>query len=171
MGSPYVGELRLVGFNFGPEGWFQCQGQLLSIAQYEVLFALIGTNYGGDGVNTFGLPDLRGRVPVHQGSLSGGSSYVIGQIGGTETVTITLNQIPSHSHSAAVAASAQTTSVSPSGNILCQGTDIYGSQVPVDAMAPNMVSNTGNSLPHSNIQPFLALNWIIAWSGIFPTQS
>lgn len=171
MGSPFVGELRLVGFNFAPVNWAQCQGQLLAISQNTTLFQLIGTTYGGDGQNTFALPNLASRIPVHQGTGSSNTPYVMGQTGGAESVTINLNQFPQHNHAAVVAGSPQSTSNSPSGNILCSGQQIYGNQPPPDAMNSGMIGvwNGGNQ-PHSNLQPFLALNWIISLFGIFPSQ-
>jgi len=171
MSEPFVGELRLVGFNFAPVDWMQCQGQLIAISENSTLYNLIGTTYGGDGQQTFQLPDLRSRIPVHMGSLSGGSTYVLGQTGGVETVTISLNQIPSHNHSAAVAANAQSASASPLNSIPCQGVQVYATEAPVEAMAASSVSNVGSSLPHTNLQPFLALNWIISMYGIYPSQS
>jgi len=166
MGSPYVGEVRLAGFNYAPVGWAQCQGQLLPIQEYEALYSLIGTTYGGNGVNDFALPNLASRVSVHAGN-----SFVIGQAAGEESVTITLNQYPAHRHAVAAIASPQGTFTDPTNNVLCGGQDIYGAAVPVDAMASAMITpfNGGNQ-PHTNLQPFLALNWIISLYGIFPSQ-
>lgn len=171
MSQPYVGELRLVGFNFAPVGWAICQGQLYAISEYETLFTLIGTTYGGDGQSTFGLPNLASRVPVHQGTLSGGGTYVIGQNAGVETVTITANQYPIHSHTAVGNANPGSTSNNPQGNVPASGQTIYGSRAPAERMASDLLSNSGGSQPHNNLQPFLVLNWIISLFGIYPSQS
>jgi microcystin-dependent protein len=172
MGSPFVGELRLVGFNFAPVNWAQCQGQQMAISDNPALFNLIGTTYGGNGQTTFALPNLAGRVSVHMGTGSSGTPYLIGQQGGTETVTLSVNQYPQHSHAAAVAASPQSSYTSPSGNIPCGGQEVYGTLPPTDPMASGMVApSNGGNLPHNNLQPFLVLNWIISLAGIYPTQS
>jgi microcystin-dependent protein len=166
MGSPYVGEVRLVGFNFPPVGWAQCQGQLLPISGNEALYNLIGTTYGGNGQTDFALPNLASRVPVHTGN-----GYVIGQVAGTETVTLTVNQYPRHTHAAAAAASPQGTFTDPTNNIPCSGQEIYATTAPADGMNSGMISpSNGGNLPHNNLQPFLALNWIISLFGIYPSQ-
>jgi microcystin-dependent protein len=166
MSEPYVGEIRCVGFNFAPEGWFQCQGQLLAISQFEVLFNLIGTTYGGDGINTFALPNLQSRVAIHQGN-----DFVAGQTGGAEEVTVTIAELPSHSHTiGAVAANGN--SPTPAGSVFAASS--AGQYVPVAAATGamgSMVSPVGGSQPHSNLQPYLTLTYIIAWAGIYPSQS
>ena len=148
-----------------------CDGSILPISENEVLFQLIGTTYGGDGQSTFALPDLRSRVPVHIGQGAGLSPYVLGQAGGTETVTLTTNQIPSHSH-AANANSSHGTSTSPAGNFWAGTADFLqftaGSS---GAMSASAIGQTGGSQPHDNRPPFLAVNYIISMFGIFPTQS
>jgi microcystin-dependent protein len=171
MSNQFVGEVRLVGFNFAPIDWEPCNGQLLSISNFTTLFALIGTTYGGNGQNTFALPNLQSRVPVHQGTGSFGTTYVIGETGGVETVTVSLNQYPAHTHSAAVATGAPLTTPAPAGGIPGPGLDAFAAATPADAMASGMIGYYGSSQPHSNLQPFLALNWVIALFGIFPTQS
>jgi microcystin-dependent protein len=167
MAQPYVGELRLFAGNFAPAGWMFCDGQVLPISENETLFALIGTNYGGDGQETFALPDLRGRVPVHQGS-----GYVLAQSGGTETVTLTTGQVPAHSH--ALRASTATGTHSAPGNALLAATgtvNSYGSGNPDQAMAVGALAPAGGSQPHDNMAPFLAVSYIISLYGIFPSPS
>lgn len=166
-GDPYIGQLLLVGFNFAPEGWALCAGQLMAINQNPALYNLIGTTYGGDGVNTFALPDLRGRVPVHQGA-----GYVIGQIAGNESVTLTLQNYPQHVHTF-LAGSANANNTNPSGNAIGGGVPAFGA---TPTVAGQFVGGTislapGNSLPHENRQPFLAMNWIIALNGVYPSQN
>lgn len=174
--EPFVGQIILVGFNFAPYGWFLCQGQLIPIAQYDTLYALIGTTYGGDGQNTFAVPDLRGRVPTHQGQGSGGSPYVIGEQTGTESVTLTSSQIGSHTHQFNVSAlfantttPGNTTALAPAST----GKDIfvYGTSAPNTSLAPGSISTAGGNIPHENRQPFQAFNYIIAWAGIFPARN
>jgi microcystin-dependent protein len=172
MGSPFLGEIRMFGGNFAPVGWAFCDGQTLAIAENDALFFLLGTTYGGDGVTTFNLPDLRGRVPVHQGTLAGGSSYTIGEIGGLESVTVTVNQMPGHVHPA-LCSSAGATSPRPAGGVWAVG-DVFaftpGASVN-GTMNPGAVGAAGGSQPHDNMVPFLAINFIIAVSGIFPSQN
>lgn len=171
MASPFVGELRLVGFNFAPVQWAQCQGQLISISENPTLYNLVGTTYGGDGQTNFALPNLASRVPVHQGTAQSGTTYPIGQLAGVETVTLTVNQYPQHTHAASVAGSPQGTATSPVNNIPCAGQPLFGTQPPTSPMNAGMISPyNGQSLPHDNLQPYLALNWIIALYGIYPSQ-
>ena len=172
MGSPFVGEIRMFGGNFAPQGWAFCDGQILAIAQNDALFALLGTTYGGDGVTTFNLPDLRGRVPVHQGNLSGGSGYTIGEIGGLESVTVTVNQMPGHVHPA-LCSSAGATSPRPAGGVWAVG-DVFAFTPGANAngtMNAGAVGAAGSSQPHDNMVPFLAINFIISLFGIFPSQN
>ncbi|MGN6518458.1 MAG: phage tail protein [Dokdonella sp.] len=172
MSNPFIGEIRMVGFNFPPAGWAACNGQVLSIAQNDALFALIGTTYGGDGVTTFGLPDLRGRLPLHQGTGVGLSGYTIGQSGGTETVTLLAQDMPIHQH-ALNAARDGTRTNSPAGNMLGSGeADVYTHDTgnPVQ-MAPQEVGPAGGSQPHPNMHPFLCINFVISLYGIFPSRN
>ncbi len=173
MGLPFVGEIRIFAGNFAPAGWLFCDGSLLPISEYETLYNLIGTTYGGDGQSTFALPDLRGRVPIHMGTDSG-NSYIIGQNGGVEEVTLTTNQIPSHTHP--LTASADLGSLpDPLGNVLAQsrtaGIDLYLEDVPTVNMAATAITPVGGSQPHSNFQPYLGLNFIISLFGVYPSPS
>jgi microcystin-dependent protein len=169
MSQPYVGQVLLVGFNFAPVDWATCNGALLSISENSTLFNLIGTTYGGDGQTTFGLPDLRGRIPIHQGS-NGVSTYVMGATGGVENVTISINQFPTHTHSLLGSAAAGS-SGTPTNNVL-GGVSAYTTMAPSIAMNNSMIgSSGGGNLPHSNLQPFLVLNWVIALYGVYPSQS
>jgi microcystin-dependent protein len=165
---PYIGEIRLVGMNFAPVGWERCDGALLPIAQYDALFALIGTTYGGDGQETFGLPDLRGRVPVHQGT-NAGTSFAMGERAGVETVTLTTNQIPSHSH-ALHGAGLDGNQQSPAGRVPATSLTIKPYRnAPPDAAMKGRLDPVGGSQPHDNMQPFQVLTFIIATFGEYPT--
>jgi microcystin-dependent protein len=173
MSQPYVGEIRLVGFDFAPVGWMTCQGQLLAISEYEVLFNLIGTTFGGDGQETFNLPDLRSRVVIHQGTK--GQSYTLGEQGGVESVALTPGEISSHAHVLNAASDGHSASAGPS---VILGTPIVGATVyaPLGSnsptqLSPNSIGATGGNQPHSNLQPFLTLNYIISLFGVFPSQS
>lgn len=172
MSSPYIGEIRMFGGNFAPNGWAFCNGQLLPIAENDALFALIGTTYGGDGETTFALPDLRSRVPIHQGTGSSGTSYQPGGSGGGETVTLTTSQIPIHNH-ALTATTTLGNETNPAENVLAQSTraDMYEERSPNAQLAPNALSPAGGSQPHDNIQPYLAISFIISLFGIFPSQT
>jgi microcystin-dependent protein len=167
MGQPYVGEIRMFGGNFAPVGWMFCEGQVLPISENETLFNLIGTTYGGDGQSTFALPDLRGRLPLHQGS-----GAVLGQPGGVEEVTLTLGQIPIHSH-ALVASTGPGSVNTPGGNVTAESAavKVYFADQPTVAMGQQAIAPTGGSQPHSNFQPYLCVSFIISLSGIFPSQS
>jgi microcystin-dependent protein len=171
MSQPFVGECRLVGFNFAPVGWMTCSGQLLSISENSTLFQLIGTTYGGDGQQTFGLPDLQGRVPIHQGS-NAGVTLVIGQKGGVENVTLTTQQMPTHSHPLQASGSNGNANA-PQNNVLAgNAIQVYVSNpTPLRAMNPVAITMAGGSLPHSNLQPYLTMNWVISLFGIFPSQN
>lgn len=167
MSQPYVGALMLVPYTFAPAGWAFCQGQLVPISEFETLFNLLGTTYGGDGQNTFALPDLRGRVPMHQGS-----GNAMGESGGAETVTLTTSTLPAHSHSAMATNTAQNAQT-PANNVLAQGTtQMYSSAgTPSVPMNGASLQAVGGSQPHENRQPYLTLNWIIALFGIYPSQN
>jgi microcystin-dependent protein len=169
MAQPYVGEIRMFAGNFAPAGWMFCEGQLLPISEYETLFQLIGTNYGGDGDSTFALPDLRGRIPVHQGN-----NFVLAETGGAEEITLTTNQIPAHSHPF-LGSSNNGSGSSPSGSVFGRNasasfytTDTSVGTVP---MAFGMVAPVGGSQPHNNFQPYLCVDFIISMFGIFPSPT
>lgn len=171
MGQQYIGEVRLVGFNFAPASWSTCAGQIIPISENSTLFNLIGTTYGGDGQQTFGLPNLQSRIPVHMGTGSSGTTYVIGQMGGTENVTLNISQYPTHSHTVLTSAATTGGSVDPTGKTLGGGQTIYRNATPAASMNNAMLSNDGGSQPHENLQPFLVLNWVIALYGVYPSQS
>lgn len=166
MGEPYIGEIRMFAGNFAPAGWALCAGQLLAISENDALFTLIGTTYGGDGQNTFALPDLRSRVPMHQGN-----GHVLGEMGGVESVTLTTNQIPSHTH--VPAASNAGSATSPAGNVWANSAALQFAPAtsPLVPMNPGVIGTSGGSQPHDNMLPYLTINFIIALYGIFPTQS
>jgi microcystin-dependent protein len=169
----YVGEIRMFGGNFAPAGWEFCNGQMLPIAENDALFNLIGTTYGGDGETTFALPDLQGRAPVHQGQGPGiGSNYVIGEKAGVETVTLTTQQIPVHNHPW-LASTGSGTSNSPENNVLASPpvAKLYRAGTPSDPMSPTMVQPVGGSQPHDNLQPYLAVSYIISLFGEFPSPT
>ena len=170
--TPYVGQIMAFGGTFAPQGWALCDGSLLPISQYETLFTLIGTTYGGDGQTTFALPDLRGRAALHQGQGSGLSSYVLGESGGAEAVTLTVGQLPQHLHSA-MGNSGAGTSPSPSGALWAGSpTNIYTAGAAANtAMSATSISVSGGSQPHDNMLPFVTLNFCIAFEGIYPSQS
>lgn len=171
--DPYIGEIRMFGGNFAPVGWALCNGSLLPISGYEPLFALLGTTYGGDGQNTFAVPDLRGRVPIHMGkNPTTGTTFTIGQSAGVETVTLISQQMPAHTHVVhAVAAPGDVNS--PSGALWAESNlNEYATQGVADtAMAANAVSPAGGSQPHENMMPFQCVTFIIATEGIYPPQS
>jgi microcystin-dependent protein len=169
MGSPFVGEIRLFAGNFAPSGWQFCNGQVIAISQNEVLYALIGTTYGGDGVSTFALPNLQSRIPIHQGTDRQGTSWVEGQISGTENVTLLATQMPQHNH--VVAANATGTSNVPTGNLYGGGQAMFSTNTPSVQMSNAVISNNPGSLPHSNLMPFLAVSFIISMFGIFPSRN
>jgi microcystin-dependent protein len=176
MSQPYVGEIRMFAGNFAPAGWMFCQGQTLPISEYETLFNLIGTTYGGDGQSTFQLPDLQGRVPVHIGTGGGLSTYSLGQNGGTESVTLTTQQIPNHNHQLLATDSGPQLSplngVPAVANSTLKGTNVYNppSGNPI-TMPAGSIQNTGGSQPHDNMAPFLVIDFIISLFGIFPSQT
>lgn len=169
MAQPYVGEIRMFAGNFAPVGWMFCEGQLLPIAENETLFNLIGTTYGGDGQSTFALPDLRGRIPLHQGN-----NFVLAETGGAEEITLTVNQIAAHSHPA-LASSDAAASTSPTNQVvartLAATITAYGSDNPVVSLAPSAIGPVGGSQPHTNFQPYLCVDFIISLFGIFPSPT
>lgn len=172
MSTPFIGEIRMVGFSFPPAGWAFCSGQSLSIAQNDALFALIGTTYGGDGQLTFNLPDLRGRIPVHFGTLAGGSTFDIGERAGTETVTLLQNQMPSHIH-VILANTGSGTAATPAGNIVAgTSSNVFAQGATQDvALAASSIGLTGGSQPHDNMMPYQCISYIIALEGIFPSRN
>jgi microcystin-dependent protein len=174
MGSPYVGEIRMFAGTFAPVGWAFCDGSLLSIAENEVLFVLIGTTYGGDGQTTFQLPDLRGRVPMHWGQGQGLSNRLLGEYGGTESVTLTAAQLPVHTHPV-LAQTGIGTQASPAGGVWAVSpvstAPLYSAGPPATAMNAGAIAPSGGSQPHDNMIPFQAVNFIISLYGIFPSQN
>jgi microcystin-dependent protein len=166
MAQPYVGEIRMFAGNFAPAGWMFCEGQLLPISENETLFNLIGTTYGGDGQSTFALPDLRGRLPMHQGN-----GFILAETGGVESVTLTVQQIPAHGH-AVIASSGTAADQTPTNSLLAttQAQTYYNLADNPGAMSPLSISTTGGSQPHDNFQPYLCVDFIISLFGIFPHQ-
>jgi len=172
--DPFIGEIRLFGFNFAPNGWALCQGQLMAIAQNTALFSLLGTQFGGDGRTTFGLPDLRGRVPLGQGQGPGLTPRTEGELGGEENHTLIINEMPAHNHQVNASQSGSTTN--PSGSV--PSNDSRGTPVTIYAgssdgtkMNAGMIQPSGGSGPHNNMQPYLCINYCIALQGIFPSRS
>jgi microcystin-dependent protein len=167
MAQPYVGEIRMFGGNFAPAGWMFCEGQKLPISENETLFNLIGTTYGGDGQESFNLPDLRGRVPIHQGN-----GFILAETGGVEQVTLAVNQLPAHTHPM-VASTAAGTQNDPGGNVTAASPSIqlYTGDVTDTNMAANAVTPVGGSQPHNNFQPYLCIDFIISLFGIFPSPT
>ena len=167
MAQPYVGEIRMFAGNFAPSGWMFCEGQQLPISENETLFQLIGTTYGGDGQSTFALPDLRGRIPIHQGN-----GFILAETGGAEEITLTVSQIPAHSHPL-LASTGPGNVNTPGGNVTAEsaGVKIYIEDTPTTPMNPVSVSPTGGSQPHTNFQPYLCIDFIISLFGIFPSPT
>ena len=169
MAQPYVGEIRMFAGNFAPAGWMFCEGQLLPISEYETLFNLIGTTYGGDGQSTFQLPDLRGRLPLHFGN-----GFTLAETGGVETITLTVAQTPIHSH-VLRGTSKFGTATSPQNNVPAVASVVnvsaYGTDSPTSPVSPSSISSTGGSQPHNNFQPYLCVDFIISLFGIFPSQT
>lgn len=168
MAQPYVGEIRIFAGNFPPVGWMFCEGQVLPISENETLFQLIGTTYGGDGQETFMLPDLRGRLPIHQGN-----GFILAETGGAEEITLTVQQIPAHNHTVLVRKEQGNTS-SPKDAVPALSTlPAYSetSAAPVNGMAPVAIGGTGGSQPHTNFMPYLCVNFIISLFGVFPSPT
>jgi len=173
--DPFIGQIQAFAFPFAPRGWALCQGQLLPIAQNPALFALIGTTYGGDGRTNFALPDLRGRTNISQGQLLNGAPYVMGQLGGTPEVSLSLTQIPAHGHEVKV--SSDSAAIFPQdryfGTLTASAGDApkgYGTTAGKATISPTAISATGSGTPHDNMPPFLVVNWCIATWGIFPSR-
>jgi microcystin-dependent protein len=164
MSEPFLSEIKVVSFNFPPKGWALCNGQFLPINQNQALFALLGTTYGGNGQTTFALPNLRGRVPIHMGN-----GHTLGEAAGSTSVTVNIQQLPTHTHQA-FGTSVTSTQPVPAGNMLANSTaEAYGSPVNLTTLGPTEVSSVGGSQPHNNMMPYLVLNFIIALQGIFPS--
>jgi len=171
MSDPFIGEIKMFGGTFAPRGWALCNGQLLAISQNQALFSLVGTYYGGDGRTTFGLPDLRGRVPIHQGSGPGLTPRSIGDKVGVERVTLTPGELPAHSHDLRCA-QARSDTQNPHANVLARGTeDLYGPADNLVELSPSALSTVGGSQQHNNMQPFIGINFIIALQGVFPSRN
>ena len=172
MSEPFIGEIRMFAGNFAPRSWAFCDGQLLAISQNDALFSLLGTIYGGDGRTTFGLPDMRGRIPLHLGSGPGLTTRQIGRKAGEETVTVTASQVASHTHSYQ-ASSDGGNETDPSGNVVCNSSSIkmFIEDPPDVSMATTAIANTGGSQSHTNLMPFLCVHFIIALFGIYPSRN
>jgi len=181
MADQFLGEIRMVGFNFAPSGWALCNGQLLSISQYAALFSLLGTQFGGNGTSTFALPNLQSRAPIHQGQGVGLSLYSMGEETGVETVNLLYNEMAQHNHTLGVS-TAHGTSPNPTNSILgltASGTGRVPPPGNLDfvaapgnvTMSPATIGNAGGNMPHTNVQPYLTINFVIALTGIFPTRN
>ena len=168
VGTPFVAEVKIISWNFAPRGWAFCNGQLQAINQNQAMFSVIGTAYGGDGIRTFGLPNLQGRTPVHVGGQLGSKS--IGTTGGAEQHTLILGEMPAHIHSQQGTTQAASTDT-PGGNLVAQGAQIYHAPADLQPMASDVIGFTGGNQPHENRAPFLVLNFIIALTGIFPSRN
>ena len=170
MAQPYVGEIRMFAGNFAPAGWMFCEGQLLPISENETLFQLIGTTYGGDGESTFALPDLRGRIPIHQGN-----GFILAETGGAEEITLTVNQIPAHTHPALATTTGADSNVPNQNNTVARGSlatiTPYGQDAPLTNLHPSSIGPVGGSQPHTNFQPYLCVDFIISLFGIFPSPT
>ena len=172
MPEPYVGEIRMFAGNFAPNGWMFCEGQTLPISQNEVLFQLIGTTYGGDGQETFNLPNLASRVPIHMGTGPDGTTYQLGEMAGTEQETLTTQQIPNHTHTLSASTAAGGTN-SPANAVIAASPSVqlFIVDSPDNTLNPAAVQPAGGSQPHENTQPFLCINFIISLFGRFPSQT
>src|SRR4030095_3605460 len=165
MSEPFLGEIKIVSFNFAPKGWALCNGQFLPINQNQALFALLGTTYGGNGQTTFALPNLRGRVPIHEGS-----GHTLGEAAGSTAVTVKIQELPPPLHQAQASSTAGDVAFSI-GHLLAKAGNVYGQAINLLTILPTTVSNVGGSQPHNNMIPYLPLHFIIALQGIFPSQN
>ncbi len=169
MAQPYIGEIRMFAGNFAPAGWMFCAGQLIPISENEALFQLIGTTYGGDGESTFGLPDLRGRLPLHQGN-----GFILAETGGAEEITLTTSQIPVHTHTM-LGSAELANSAAAANSVLASSTGAtvfpYGTDAPLTTLHPASIGPVGGSQPHTNFQPYLCVDFIISLFGIFPSPT
>lgn len=171
MAEPFIGEIRLFGGGYAPLGWLPCEGQLLPIAEYDLLYSLLGTVYGGDGQVSFGLPDLRGRLPIHQGSGPGLTTREMGEMGGSEQVVMTPAQIPAHRHTMQASKRPAMLGRAASDGLLATATaPIYGPPPATASLEASALNQIGQGLPHDNMPPFLALNFIIATEGLYPSR-
>ena len=166
MGTPFLSEIKIVSFNFPPKGWALCNGQFLPINQNQALFALLGTTYGGNGQTTFALPNLRGRVPIHFGA-----GHDLGEAAGSTSVTVNIQQLPTHLHALNSSNNQTGTVANPTGNFPGPGNNIYNAPGDLTTMHPQSVTSVGGSQPHNNMAPYLVLNFIIALQGVFPSQN
>ena len=175
MTQPYVGQIQAFGFGFAPRGWAQCNGQTLAISQNAALFSLLGTTYGGNGVSTFMLPNLQSSVPMHYGTSPVGNTYVQGQTGGEEQVQLTLNNLPLHNHLFYGTTDVGGSNVTAAGAVLGQigknANSYYAADTTPQPLNPASLASVGGNTPHTNIQPYLAINWCIAMTGIYPSRS
>lgn len=172
MPEPYIGEIRMFGGNFPPNGWMFCEGQTLPISENDALFTLIGTTYGGDGQETFNLPNLASRVPIHMGTGPDGTTYQLGEMAGTEQETLTVQQIPNHTHSLTGSTGTATSQVPT--NLLAataQANTYFNAPDAPANLSPQAIGPAGGSQPHENTQPFLCINFIISLFGVFPSQT
>ncbi len=181
MSSPFLGEIRMFGFNFAPTGWQLCNGQTLAISQYAALFALLGTTYGGNGTTTFQLPNLQGQVPIHQGT-GGGSTYVIGEASGSANVSLLYNNMPLHTHLVNAVTTTASNVQTPAGNYpaaalaavhtgAAPAVTTFSTATPNAQMNAATVAQAGGNVPHNNMQPYLVVNFCIAMVGLFPSRN
>jgi microcystin-dependent protein len=175
---PFIGQVQPLAFNFAPKGWALCDGQLLPISQNTALFSLLGTTYGGDGRNTFALPDLRSRVPVHFGTSQTGEHFALGEMAGVETVTLNVTQLPVHNHAFLGASADATATIASDGAALAKAArpsgapnNFYGPMSPPQPLNSESIASTGSTEAHDNLQPYLTINWCIALVGIFPSRN
>jgi microcystin-dependent protein len=168
MSEPFLSEIKIVSFNFPPKGWALCNGQFLPINQNQALFALLGTTYGGNGQTTFALPNLRGRLPIHMGN-----GHTLGEAAGSTSVTVNIQQLPTHMHTLNATTATATTNAPSTSVVLANSsaTTLYNPVTALEAMAPNAITSVGGSQPHNNMMPYLVLNFIIALQGIFPSRN
>jgi microcystin-dependent protein len=172
MADPFVAEIRIFPFNFAPKGWAFCDGQILPLSQNTALFSLLGTTYGGDGKSNFALPNMQGNAPMHPGQGPGLSLHDLGEVGGSDTVSLLQSEIPSHSH-AVNASGAEGTIGSPNDQLVASGVGVnmYTTSLNAASLNPNAVATAGGDQPHNNLQPYLTLNFNIALQGVFPPRS